>query len=532
MKKLFLIFLLAFALRLILLGKFPVGFHADEARAGWNAYSILKTLHDDRGNMFALYYNTFGDYRPTGIFYTIIPFLILFGKTIFAVRFSSSFFGALTIFPIYFLSKEFFENEKAAILSALLLALSPWDISLSRATSEGIISMFFALTGVALFIKAVHFKYKKWYIYSFLLIFTSYFFYHSIRLLAPLFLIAISIYYWPIIKKSAAKKYVLATAIGIFLATLVLSFSSQATARLSQISITKSNETEKVLGVQSTFTGQQILDNKFIVWGEELAKEYAKYFSLDFFIGENTKPLRYMSPHIGILTYSVVILLGIGSYNLLVEKNKKLPLLLLFLSPIPAALTVEDSPNMHRALFMLPFILIIAAYGFTKINKYRYIKILLALLYFLQVQYFLSSYFTRSAIYNADVRNHAASELALYLNEVHENYEEVIVTHDPDEIYPWFFYLNNYEPSNVNPIAVKRSDGEWKFQNILFTTRNCPSGDEFPGKFDKPNGKNILVVDGFKCSVESKTSDGMQAKVIKQLTNPDGSIAYTLWGKD
>src|SRR5260221_13037761 len=95
------IFLLALFIRLFKLDTFPLGFHVDEAKVAWESLSILKTGQDDHGNLLALHYNSFGNYRPTGIFYSTIPSLILFGKTNFAVRFPSAFFGALTVFPLY-----------------------------------------------------------------------------------------------------------------------------------------------------------------------------------------------------------------------------------------------------------------------------------------------------------------------------------------------------------------------------------------------------------------------------------------------
>src|SRR3989344_1914413 len=100
-KYLLFIFLLALFLRVWQLGTVPDGFHIDEVKVGWNAYSILKTGLDDRGNSLALYYNSFGDFRPTGIFYITIPSILLFGKNEFAVRFPSALLGALTVFPLY-----------------------------------------------------------------------------------------------------------------------------------------------------------------------------------------------------------------------------------------------------------------------------------------------------------------------------------------------------------------------------------------------------------------------------------------------
>src|SRR3989344_5240345 len=148
---LFFLFLIGLLLRLYLLSSFPPGFHINEVKSGWNGLSLLKTGLDDWGHAFPMYYNSFGDFRPTGYFYTVIPSLILFGQNEFAVRFPSALFGALTIFVIYFFTKEIIEGEngrKVALFAALLMAVSVWDVSLSRATSEGIIGMFFSLLGL------------------------------------------------------------------------------------------------------------------------------------------------------------------------------------------------------------------------------------------------------------------------------------------------------------------------------------------------------------------------------------------------
>ena len=162
------IFVLAFFLRIYKLGTFPVGFHVDEAKVGWNALSILKTGRDDKGNLFSLYYNSFGDFRPTGIFYATIPSILLLGRNEFAVRFPSALLGALTIFPLFFLVLEINKdkNKKLALIATILLALSPWHISVSRATSEVVISMFIALWGIYYFLKGIDTKERKHFILS------------------------------------------------------------------------------------------------------------------------------------------------------------------------------------------------------------------------------------------------------------------------------------------------------------------------------------------------------------------------------
>jgi len=84
---LFWIFIVALFLRIYKLGELPYGFHVDEVKVAWNALSILKTGKDDKNQIVGLYYNSFGDYRPSGIFYFTIPSIAIFRRSEFSTRF-------------------------------------------------------------------------------------------------------------------------------------------------------------------------------------------------------------------------------------------------------------------------------------------------------------------------------------------------------------------------------------------------------------------------------------------------------------
>ncbi|MFZ5932952.1 MAG: glycosyltransferase family 39 protein, partial [Patescibacteria group bacterium] len=202
LKLIFLVFLVALTLRLYKLNEFPVGFHADEVRVGWNALSILETGKDDRGNKFALYYNTFGDFRPTGIFYLTIPSIGVFGRNEFAVRFPPALLGALSVISLYFFVSYLTKNKSLALFSAFLLAISPWHLTTSRATSEVVMSLALTLTGLFLFLKGLNAKSKKLIILSGITFSISYFFYHSVRILTPLFVLTLIVYFARKIKEA------------------------------------------------------------------------------------------------------------------------------------------------------------------------------------------------------------------------------------------------------------------------------------------------------------------------------------------
>ena len=149
------IFLSVF-LRFYKLSSIPPSLYWDEASLGYNAYSILKSAHDEHGKLLPLtYFAAFGDYKPPGYIYaTVLPIAIL-GPSEFAIRFPSAFFGVLTVIITYFLAKKFFENKTIALWSAFLLAISPWHLQFSRGAFEGNLGLFFSITAIYFFIKFV-----------------------------------------------------------------------------------------------------------------------------------------------------------------------------------------------------------------------------------------------------------------------------------------------------------------------------------------------------------------------------------------
>ena len=134
---LFLIILFGAFLRLFDLGKNPPGLYWDEVSLGWNAYSILKTGMDEHGRFFPLdTFYAFGDYKPPAYVYASVPTIALFGLNEFAVRLPSALAGIGLILVTYFLTEELFNRKAISLLSAFLISISPWSITLSRVAFE------------------------------------------------------------------------------------------------------------------------------------------------------------------------------------------------------------------------------------------------------------------------------------------------------------------------------------------------------------------------------------------------------------
>src|SRR3989344_3324808 len=94
---LFLIIILAAFLSFYQLGKNPRSLNWDEASNAYNAYSILKTGHDEYGKFLPRTFKSFGDYNLALSVYPLVPSIGLFSLNEFAIRFPSALFGVLTV---------------------------------------------------------------------------------------------------------------------------------------------------------------------------------------------------------------------------------------------------------------------------------------------------------------------------------------------------------------------------------------------------------------------------------------------------
>lgn len=152
---LFGIIVLALILRTYKLGSNPPAISWDEASIGYNAYTILTTGRDEHGKLLPLdTFAAFGDYKPPIPVYLTVPFVALLGLNEWAVRLPSALAGTLTVFVFYWLVLELLRKQHVALISSVLLAISPWHIMLSRAGFEANIALLFVVMGTWMALKA------------------------------------------------------------------------------------------------------------------------------------------------------------------------------------------------------------------------------------------------------------------------------------------------------------------------------------------------------------------------------------------
>ena len=144
------ILLLAFILRFFKLDSLPPSLNWDEISHGYNAYSILKTGSDEWGEKFPMSnFRAYGDYPLALNLYLTIPFVALLGLTEISIRSPHAILGILEVLAVYYLSLGLTKKKNIALLSAFLVAITPWYVFTSRFVLQSNLAVFFLTAAMA-----------------------------------------------------------------------------------------------------------------------------------------------------------------------------------------------------------------------------------------------------------------------------------------------------------------------------------------------------------------------------------------------
>lgn len=337
------------------LGDIPRGFFCDEAAIGYNAYKILTTGKDEYGKSFPIFFRSFGDYKNPVPIYSVIPLVAFLGLNELAVRLASVIYGAGGVAAIYLLTREIFDGYKergtVALVSAFLLAISPWHIQFSRVGTEYISFVFWTMLAVWLWIKGL--KTKGWVlILGATVSILAFYTYHPAKLFIPLILLATGwIYSWREIKRSRRLLVVGMLFMGLipFLKGMQ---NGESLARFGQLS---SKDNGGII--------QQI---------KHAMLAYANYYSPDFlfFKGDASFPgqnvIRHGVKGMGELYLFQIPLILVGLIWIVRNINKKESQVLgvwLLAYPMAAAITIDLNPLATRGIIGLVIWQIMSAIG-------------------------------------------------------------------------------------------------------------------------------------------------------------------------
>jgi 4-amino-4-deoxy-L-arabinose transferase-like glycosyltransferase len=502
----------------------------EEVALGYDAYSISETMRDHHGNFMPLVaFESFGDWKPSFYFYTLVPFIKLIGLNVLAVRLPSVLAGLGIVLGVYVLLKKILpknlikERPYLPLLGMFITAISPWAIMFSRAGWEVNLATGFILWGVICFISFIKENRNKKLKYfslisSIVLLSLSMYTYHATRMIAPLLGFSL-IWLWfaqtdrsKRIKKSIEKfvttNFIIligATFITLILTVpIIISLTDKITSQrftetsvFSQLSIIEESNAAQLS--QPNIIGK-VFYHRYFLFTREVLTNYLDHFTIDFLFLSGDENPRHSVQYFGQLYHIELIYLLLGTYFVLsaIRKIKNDPydnafknylwLLItwLLIAIIPASLT-KTTPHALRILPALPVFMILITLGvgqfieelsnlLSKINlKHKYLKKiilkLIVLIYILELAVFWRFY---TLIYPVQY----ASEWQAGYAQMIEGIKDKIGSNIPIYItreqgrpamYLWFYNKTNPRLVQEWDKLGKQDQGEYlEFQNVKF----------------------------------------------------------------
>jgi 4-amino-4-deoxy-L-arabinose transferase-like glycosyltransferase len=474
-KKLLLVLILLIAafLRLYKLSTIPPHLTPDEASLGYNAYSILKTGRDEYGTRFPIIFKSFGDYKPGLYVYFTVPSIMIFGLNEFAVRFPSAFFGILSVYLIYLLSKEIFKKERYALLSSLLFSLMPWAIYFSRGAWEVNVSLSFTLLGTLFFLKSL--KNQKYILLSATFFAFTLLCYQGAKLSSSIVIILLTITNWKKIF-SLKKKYLFGSlGLGILVSlSIIISLFNGKTGRLNVFSVFSYKRPQEYLQNQLSQGAEKVGDFSYYLFHSEFYNtvrgifgRWFNHFSARFlfFEGDWSNP-RHSAPSSGVLTLADSMLLILGLILVFrgkIERNKLFILLWFILASLPAILS-RDQVHAVRSLNMsVPLVLILSFgldYLFDIQSKFKNIILIIFVgVYSLSYIYFIDSYFVHLPVHDSKYWEYGYKQIVETVTPIQNNFKTIKVQQSYAQPYIYFLFYHKYDPLKYqNNAKLKESE--------------------------------------------------------------------------
>lgn len=534
---LLLLTVLAFGIRIWGQPNIPHGFHRDEAGIAYSAYSVLNTGFDEWGRFMPLHFKALGDYPPGIYNYLVAVSIIFFDLTEIAERMPAIILGSLLVPLSFTFVKTYFRDHRLALLTAFLVVISPWDIVQSRAGSEALTALFFALVAALSFSQFADTKKWLWLGSTVFFFFLGMFSYNSAKLGLPLWWGILIWYWWPKLKVHQRWSSLFATFALMGLAILMVFSSAGRSLNFNNTSVFTNQDIsffevafirEGTAGVPATVS--RIFSNKLVNIGLDLTQNYAQYFSFNFLASDGGYHKRYVIPKVGPILWLVLPFIVAGMTFFADKfKPKRIYWFLLFwlvLAPVPAAITTADAPNVKRALLLFLPLLIFAAHGFLQLYKLlpsSTIRLLFlsftTLLLIWNVGFFAKQYFIHSAYETVIHRSWGYDQVFEFTQQNASNYDQIHIYEGLDSPVTQFLFHTKYPPQKYQAIPTDQKRNLFlpnkemvRIEQYFFNPSQCPVRSEL-----KPN---FLFAFPEACLHEDDIAN--KFKILQTINLPDG----------
>lgn len=491
-----LVVLIAVLLRFSFFGLVPPALNWDEASLGYNAFSILKTGKDEWGRFLPVTFEAFGDYKLPVYIYSAVPFVGILGLNEWAVRLPSMLSGVLSVFLLYWIVLVESKNQKWALTSAFLLAVSPWGTFLSRVALEANLALCLFLTGIFFLIlgyKLRFFMGKTESLFCFMI--SALFFgltlftYNSARVFVPLFLITVAVVRFQAVKEVGKKLWIPAMVFMLFVGVAgFLALTQDSASRYYWVSIVDEgainflNESRGASTMPSLVT--ILVYNRYSYFGFEFIKNYLSHFSPYFLFVDGGDNYQFSVQKMGLMYALEAPFLIFGLWRIRKYPSAaKLVIPWMLLAPIPAAIT-RESPHVLRSIFMLGSIQILVGLGIVdfvvwiktrfKIREIWGMGVIGVLILVNAGIYFNSYFFEYPKEYSQSWQYGYKEAVEFVRSKPNVDERPVFITKKYGEPHIFYLFYTKYDPAkyqtNRSLIRYQQSNWRWVdgFDNVVF----------------------------------------------------------------
>ena len=576
--KLLAIILLAFLLRIIGINSYPIGLYSDEAVFGYNAKLLIETGRDEYNRFWPMSLESFGDWKPPMQAWLAIPFVWALGLNEYAVRLPSAILGTATIVVVYFLAGTLLRSDLAAarsdlfrnipLAAALLLAINPWHIFMSRIAMLVAVEVFFISLGVLSLIKGLkhtvipakagiytnnylyRFRVKpgmtrinQWWIVAAVSFSGAIYSYYGSRVTVPLILLIFTLVYFKELKLRLKELLIPVLVGAMLLSPLViqsLKEPSILTGRARTTSVFFNDNVRLQLWDAHTKAGlkhipplvSRFFDNKLYYYARDIAGRYVSHFSplFLFFRGDSHPPFKipglgYL--HLVDLPFFIfgVILLRRRLKQSPGKKNMLFLLLYLIISPFVAGLTFL-TPAANRSFNLVIPWTIITAYGLLAVLTMKQfnnltMKAAIVFLYLISLTTYAYSY---TQLVSQQLPHHwhyGRKELVGKLAPLLQKYDKIYLTNKGGPPYIFLSFYLSISPGEFHRTVQRNpviNDLGWGHVDRIL-------GVTIPREFqwrEVPKELDALYV-GFEDEIPES-----EVEVLDRVYYPSGRPVYTL----
>jgi len=516
----------------------------DEIDVGYQAYSILNTGKDYKGNLLPTYIQSLSESRAPLLIYLSIPGIKIFGLTQLGVRITPIIFSILSIFLVYKLVLLLSKSDKLALISATVMSFTPWHFHYSRTSFEVTLLISLILSGTYFIFKYFDNNKNKFLYLSILFFCLSFYTYNTANIFVPLLILFIFFTNFSKFKSSLKPKSIFFSSLIFLIVTVPLLsqiFFGNAANRFGLINIFNdpkivNNIVEKRTSFSATVPNiEKIFHNKPISWIQEFTKNYLNAFSLPFLFNHgDINNLRHSVPNFGLIFVSFLPFLFIGLFSLdLKLKLNKLMLFWLITSPVATSLTTNGGNHATRLFILLPAICFFIGNGIykllssPKITSKIIVSVLMTTAIFETISY-SHEYFVHYPKDSFEVWNYGYQEI---FQNIPVNSSRVFISNAKyNSLLPFVFYQKYKSTTPLQDQEVKNIiynlDG-FKLDQKIYFINNWKNNDVISQitKISQPKDTFILFQDKDIPGDWNLTQNPISSfNTIKTIFNPNKTI--------